>query len=103
MTAKALYDFLDARYPRSLSCDWDNDGIMCLPDPEGEVRRVLLTLDVTEDAIRAAEESRAGAHSFAPSPSFLSAPGASSLGPGGEKAAAAGGGGHRGVFLPHPA
>lgn len=59
MTAKALYDFLDARYPRSLSCDWDNDGIMCLPDPEGEIRRVLLTLDVTEDAIRAAEESRA--------------------------------------------
>lgn len=59
MTVKALYEFLDERYPASLSCDWDNDGMMCLPDPQREVRRVLLTLDVTEAAIRAAEEAGA--------------------------------------------
>lgn len=51
MTAKQLYEVFDARIPASLSEEWDNDGVMCLPDPQSEVRRVLLALDVTEDVV----------------------------------------------------
>lgn len=56
MTVKELYDYLDAQIPRALSCAWDNDGLMCCSEPERQVRRVLLTLDVTDEAISAAIE-----------------------------------------------
>ena len=51
-----LYKYLDAHIPASLSCPWDNDGLMCCPDESKEVKRVLVTLDVTDDAIRKAKE-----------------------------------------------
>ena len=51
MTVETLYQLLDERIPASLSCSWDHDGLMCCPDPKREVRRVLLTLDVTEEAV----------------------------------------------------
>ncbi len=38
-------------YPVSLSCEWDNDGLMCCPDSEREVKKVLVTLDVTDGAV----------------------------------------------------
>ncbi len=47
MTVRELYAALEKRIPRELSCKWDNDGLMCCPDPEAEVRRVLVALDVT--------------------------------------------------------
>ena len=51
-----LYRLLNEKIPASLSCEWDNDGLMCCPDPEREVRRVLISLDVTaavvEEAIK---------------------------------------------------
>ncbi len=47
MNVKQLYDALNEKIPPSLSCSWDNDGLMCCPDPEREVRRVLIALDVT--------------------------------------------------------
>ena len=50
-TAKELYAFLDGAFPKSLSCAWDNDGAMCMSDPEREVKRVLLALDVTMGAV----------------------------------------------------
>lgn len=56
MTVLDFYRALDARYPTSLSCPWDNDGLMICPDPERAVRRVLLALDATEATIRAAVE-----------------------------------------------
>ena len=46
-----LYEFLDKKFPRSYSCEWDNDGLMCCPDPQAEVKKVLFTLDVTEQAV----------------------------------------------------
>lgn len=49
-----LYDYLERRIPRSLSCDWDNDGLMCCPDPDRQVRRVLVALDVTGEVADAA-------------------------------------------------
>ena len=56
MTVSELYQFLDARLPRDLSCEWDNDGLMCCPDPTREVKRVLLALDITEAIVDEAVE-----------------------------------------------
>lgn len=57
MTVSDFYRILDTLYPRSLSCSWDNDGMMVCPDPETEVRRVLLSLDATEKAVAYAAEN----------------------------------------------
>lgn len=51
MTVKELYEFLDRAIPASLSEEWDNDGMMCSADLSEEVKRVLLTLDVTEEIV----------------------------------------------------
>lgn len=51
MTVSELYNNLEKRIPLSLRCEWDNDGIMVMPDGDKKVKRVLLTLDVTEDAV----------------------------------------------------
>ena len=51
MTVAELYKALDTAIPRSLSCEWDNDGLMCCPDPNHEVRRVLIALDITEEVV----------------------------------------------------
>ncbi len=59
MTVLELYRALDARYPASLSCPWDNDGLMLCPDPAREVKRVLFALDATEKTV--AEAVRIGA------------------------------------------
>ena len=56
MTVKELYDILNSRIPTSLSCDWDNDGLMCCPDNDREVKKVLVTLDITDKAISKAIE-----------------------------------------------
>ncbi|MBQ9080165.1 MAG: Nif3-like dinuclear metal center hexameric protein [Clostridia bacterium] len=47
MNVRQLYQYLNEIIPPSLSCEWDNDGLMCCPDPDREVRRVLIALDVT--------------------------------------------------------
>ena len=56
MTVRELYAFLNRKIPSALSCDWDNDGLMCCPNENAPVRRVLVALDVTaavaEKAIR---------------------------------------------------
>ena len=46
-----LYAFLNEKMPTSLSCPWDNDGLMCCPDAEAEVTGVLVALDVTGKVI----------------------------------------------------
>ena len=56
MTVKQFYEHLCDRVSPSLSCEWDNDGLMLTPDGEREVRRVLCTLDVTAEAVEYAEE-----------------------------------------------
>ena len=50
-TVDQLYKYLDSKFPDTLRCDWDNDGLMVADDPDREVMRVLCTLDVTEDAV----------------------------------------------------
>ena len=47
MTVRELYAFLNRKIPSALSCDWDNDGLMCCPDGSREVKRVLVALDAT--------------------------------------------------------
>ena len=51
MTVIELYRYLDKTVPSSLSCEWDNDGLMCCPSPEKPVRRVRVTLDMSERAV----------------------------------------------------
>lgn len=52
-----LYRQLDRRIPAELREDWDNDGMMVCPDPERECARILVTLDVTSDAVSYAADN----------------------------------------------
>ncbi|MBR4872828.1 MAG: Nif3-like dinuclear metal center hexameric protein, partial [Clostridia bacterium] len=56
MTVSELYRFLENKIPKSLSCEWDNDGLMCCPDPAREVKKVLFALDITEAVVEMAIE-----------------------------------------------
>ena len=51
MTLKELYDYLEEKMPPSLREEWDNEGMMCCPDTKAEVKRVLVSLDVTEEIV----------------------------------------------------
>lgn len=51
MTVREIYDRLSARIPEELREPWDNDGLMCASDDAKEVRRALVTLDVTEEVV----------------------------------------------------
>ena len=68
MKIRELYDSLEALIPRDLSCEWDNDGLMCCPDGEREVKRVLVALDVTDkvcdEAIRGGYDVIVSHHPF---------------------------------------
>ena len=57
LTVGELYAALEARMPRSLSCDWDRDGLSFCPDTEARVTGVIIALDPTEDAISLARET----------------------------------------------
>lgn len=51
MTVKELYEQLSGIIPPSLSCEWDRDGFECCPDPEKEIKKVIIALDVTNEVI----------------------------------------------------
>ena len=51
MTVQEIYEGLSDRIPESLRESWDNDGLMCSADTNAEVRRALVTLDVTEEVV----------------------------------------------------
>ena len=51
MTTFELSRALRDRIPAHMACDWDNDGTMCLPDPDRATRRVLVVLDITDEAV----------------------------------------------------
>ena len=46
-TVSEIYRHLNTVLPASLSCDWDNDGLMVCANPNAEVNKILLALDVT--------------------------------------------------------
>lgn len=56
MTVKELNNYFDKMIPRSLSCDWDNDGLMCCSCSDKEVKKALFCMDVTAEAIEYAAE-----------------------------------------------
>ncbi len=51
MTVAELYTYFDTRFSASLSLPWDHDGLQICPDPGREARRVLVSLDVTREAV----------------------------------------------------
>lgn len=56
MNVKELYGILSEAYPAELSCGWDNDGLMAAVDLDAPVRKVLISLDATESAVKYAAE-----------------------------------------------
>lgn len=54
MTVREYYKYFCEKIPSALSCEWDNDGLLCCPDGDRTVRRVLVALDVTEKVVEAA-------------------------------------------------
>lgn len=56
MTVRELYRWMNEKISAALSCEWDNDGLLCCPDGEREVRRVLVALDVTDAVVTRAIE-----------------------------------------------
>ncbi len=58
MKIKEIYDFLNEIAPFSTAAEWDNTGL-CIGSLENSVTNVLLSLDVTHDVIKKAEETGA--------------------------------------------
>lgn len=58
MTVNELSKYMNTQIPRELSCSWDNDGLMCCPDGNREVKKALFCMDVTPEAIEYAIENR---------------------------------------------
>ena len=58
MTVYELNRYMNERIPKELSCTWDNDGLMCCPNGNKEVKSVLFCMDVTSEAIDFAIENR---------------------------------------------
>ena len=52
MTFYQLYTVLNEKYPKELSCEWDNDGLMCSFDLNRQVKSILVALDVTMDTVK---------------------------------------------------
>ena len=51
MTVAQIYEKLSQRIPEHLREEWDNDGLMCASDDSIEVKRTLITLDITEEVV----------------------------------------------------
>lgn len=51
MKIKEIRNYLNNRFPTSLSEEWDNDGDMLLIDPDRELTGIVATLDVTDKAV----------------------------------------------------
>ena len=54
MTVIELYNKLCEIIPTSLSCPWDKDGLESCPEPDKDVKKVLISLDVTGEIIEKA-------------------------------------------------
>ena len=58
-TLASLYEYLSYRLPKELREEWDNDGVMVMGEDK-RVSRVLVTLDITAEAVRYAASERFG-------------------------------------------
>ena len=57
MTFYELYNKLSILYPLNLRCEWDNDGIMCATNLNAQVKKVLISLDITMEVVDYAIEN----------------------------------------------
>ena len=57
MTVKSIFDFLNSRFPMTDAMDFDYVGIL-IGDPEKEVKKALVCLDCTLEAIDYAKEKQ---------------------------------------------
>ena len=57
MNVSEFYSEMEKWLPPSLSCEWDNDGIMVSCGDTVEIERVLVALDATEEVISYAAEN----------------------------------------------
>lgn len=57
MTVTELHSRLSEKFPKSISCSWDNDGIMVSADTNAAVKKILVTLDATHEVVRYALEN----------------------------------------------
>ncbi len=55
-TVSEIYNHLNALLPASLSCDWDNDGLMVCGNSDAPVKKILFVLDITPAAAEYAAE-----------------------------------------------
>ena len=55
-TVSEIYKHLSRVLPSSLSCDWDNDGLMVCTSPEANVKKILFALDITPAVAEYAEK-----------------------------------------------
>lgn len=46
-----LYNKLSEVIPASLSCQWDKDGLESCPEPDKEVKKILISLDTSNNVI----------------------------------------------------
>jgi dinuclear metal center YbgI/SA1388 family protein len=58
MLISELMSYIEEFAPLSLALDWDNSGLL-VGNPESEFKRVLISLDVTPNALRRAKMSQA--------------------------------------------
>jgi len=58
MILQNLINIIEEKYPKSLACDWDNPGLI-LGDEKKDVKKVLVSLDVTEGVLEEAVRNEA--------------------------------------------
>ena len=58
MKLKEIIKIVEEEYPVELAYDWDNPGLF-FGNPESEINRVLVTLDITPQVIEQAKEQKA--------------------------------------------
>ena len=59
MTVYDWYGAFSSLIPSALSAPWDNDGMMCVPEGEKEVKKIVFALDVTDSVVSYAIDSEA--------------------------------------------
>jgi len=53
-----LYRFLCSKIPAEFSLEWDNDGLLLCPDDSTEIKKVLVSLDADDDAVKKAIDEK---------------------------------------------
>ncbi len=51
MKTLEFYKALNEIIPKSLSCEWDSDGLEVCPDTQREIKKILISLDITNEVI----------------------------------------------------